>query len=168
MMKTSSVQFQKARHKNVGGVMDTRYTLLILIVSEPEKKWLSLKSGKSNKHKSEDYIQTTCPSSDHEKKKQKQKKTVQFQQARHGTVGGVVTTYTLIVSQPEKNDKAQNGEKVIKNYLRNISKSHAHFQTITKTSVQFQNDRHETVGGVTDTSHILSEGAELHTTHKAP
>ena len=38
--------------------------------------------------------------------------------------------------------------------LRIISKSHAHIQTMTETSVQFQGDRHKTVGGDTNTRYI--------------
>ena len=34
--------------------------------------------------------------------------------------------------------------------LRTISKSQAHTQTMTETSVQFQKDRDKTVGGVTN------------------
>ena len=52
---------------------------------------------------------------------------------------------------------------------RIISISHAHFQTMTKTHVQFKKDQYKTVGGVKDTRHmLLSEGAELLTMHHEP
>ena len=48
--------------------------------------------------------------------------------------------------------------------LRIISKPHAQLQTMTKTPVKFQNDRHKTVhktvGGVVHTTYLLLEGAE--------
>ena len=37
---------------------------------------------------------------------------------------------------------------MLKKVIRIISKPHAHLQTMTKTPVKFQKDRHETVGGV--------------------
>ena len=50
--------------------------------------------------------------------------------------------------------KMQN--KVTKNNLRIISKPHAHFQTIIKTPVKCDKDRHKTVGGVAHTRYPLS------------
>ena len=46
--------------------------------------------------------------------------------------------------------------KFIKNNLRIIFKLHAHHQTMTKTSVKFQKNRHLNVGGVRHTKHTLS------------
>ena len=48
----------------------------------------------------------------------------------------------------------QTAEKVTKNNLRIISKPHAYLQTMTKTSVKFQMNRHKTVGGVANTRYI--------------
>ena len=45
----------------------------------------------------------------------------------------------------------------IKNKLRIISKLNAHFQTMTKAHVKFQEDRHNTVGGVAHTRYLLLE-----------
>ena len=47
-------------------------------------------------------------------------------------------------------------KKVTKINLRIISKPHAHLQTMTKTPVKFQKDRHKTVGGVVHTMYPLS------------
>ena len=85
----------------------------------------------------------------------------QFQKDWHKTAAGVADTqgihyvYTLIVSKPEKMTYFKTQKKVIKIKLKNISKSHAHLQTMTKTSVQFQKDWHKTVQGVTDARYIL-------------
>ena len=40
--------------------------------------------------------------------------------------------------------------------LRIISKLHAHFETMTKTPVKFEKDRHKTVGGVAHTGYPVS------------
>ena len=45
-----------------------------------------------------------------------------------------------------------------KNNLRIISKPHAYLQTMTKTSVKFQKNRHKTVGGVAHTRYIVLYG----------
>ena len=47
-------------------------------------------------------------------------------------------------------------EKVIKNNLRIISKPHAYLQTMYKSLVKFQRNRHKTVGGVAHTRYPLS------------
>ena len=47
---------------------------------------------------------------------------------------------------------------MIKNNLRIISKPHAYLQTMTKTSVKFQMNRHKTVGGVAHTRYIVLKG----------
>ena len=44
---------------------------------------------------------------------------------------------------------------MIKNYFRILKKPHASLQTILKTSVKFQKDRTETVGGVKGTKYPL-------------
>ena len=54
----------------------------------------------------------------------------------------------------------QNVEKLTKIKLRIISKPHAYLQTMTKTPIKFQKDRHKTVGGVAHTRYLLLEGAE--------
>ena len=43
-----------------------------------------------------------------------------------------------------------------KNNLRIISKPHAYFQTMFKSLVKFQRNRHKTVGGVAHTRYPLS------------
>ena len=43
-----------------------------------------------------------------------------------------------------------------KNNLTLISKPHAHFQTISKSPVEFQKNRHKSVGGVAHTRYPLS------------
>ena len=44
---------------------------------------------------------------------------------------------------------------MIKNYFRILKKPHAYLQTILNTSVKFQKDRTETVGGVKGTKYLL-------------
>ena len=66
-MTKTLVKFQKNQYKTVGGQLRPQgipcpFTLLKIM---PEK-WLSSTFKKSNKKKSEDYIQTTCISSDHD------------------------------------------------------------------------------------------------------
>ena len=56
----------------------------------------------------------------------------------------------LIVIMPEV------AEKVTKYNLRIISKSHALLQTMAKTPVKFQKNRHKTVGEVAHTRYPLS------------
>ena len=46
--------------------------------------------------------------------------------------------------------------KVIEINLSIISKPHAYLQSLVKTSVKFQKNRNETVGGVTHTRYPLS------------
>ena len=43
-----------------------------------------------------------------------------------------------------------------KNNLRIISKPHAYLQTMSKTPVKFQRNRHKTIGGVEHTRYPLS------------
>ena len=62
--------------------------------------------------------------------------------------------FTLIVKMPEK--WHQLTEKVIKKDLRIISKPHAYLQTMFKSLVKFQRNRHKTVGGVAHTRYPLS------------
>ena len=61
----------------------------------------------------------------------------------------------LIVIMPEKKTKFIAG-KVTKYNLSFISKPHAHLQTMTKTPVKVQKNRHKTVGGVAHTRYPLS------------
>ena len=51
-----------------------------------------------------------------------------------------------------------------KNNLRIISKPHAYLQTMFKSRVKFQRNRHKTVGGVAQTSYPLS----IHFDSKTP
>ena len=123
-----------------------------LIVKMP-KQWLSSTYGKSNKNnlriisKLHAYFQTMF------------KSLVKFQRNWHKTVGGVAhTRYPLSIhfdSKTPKNGYVQTAEKVTKNNLRIISKLHAYLQTMTKTSVKFQMNRHKTVGGVAHTRYIV-------------
>ena len=46
---------------------------------------------------------------------------------------------------------------MIKNYFRILKKPHAYLQTILNTSVKFQKDRTETVGGVKGTKFVCVE-----------
>ena len=46
-------------------------------------------------------------------------------------------------------------DKSDKNSLRIIFKSNAHFQTLTKTPIKFQKDRHLTAGGVAHIRYLL-------------
>ena len=68
----------------------------------------------------------------------------------HKTVGGVAhTRYPLSIHfdsiRGSKMTKFKLRKKVTKINLRKISKSRTHVQTMTKTPVKFQNDRHKTV-----------------------
>ena len=63
---------------------------------------------------------------------------------------------TSIVKMPEKGLSSTCGKKVIKTNLRIISKPHAYLQTIFKSFVKFQRNRHKTVGGVAHTRFPLS------------
>ena len=58
---------------------------------------------------------------------------------------------------------------MIKNYFRILKKPHAYLQTILNTSVKFQKDRTETVGGVKGTKYLLkTRNHAPRTTHHAP
>ena len=65
-MTKTPVKFPKNQYKTVGGVAPTRYPLSIHIVIMSEK-WLRSTCKKVTK-KFDDYIQTTCISSDHDQK----------------------------------------------------------------------------------------------------
>ena len=152
-MKKTPVKFQKDRHKTVGGVAHTRYPLSIYF--EPEN-WLSSKCWKGDKNQSEDYIQTTCLSLDHDKNTCKVSK---FQKDRHKAVGGVAhTRYLLLIVFEPKKWLSSKCKKVTKINLRIISKPHAHLQTMTKTPVKFQKDWLRTVGVDAYTMYLLLEG----------
>ena len=76
---------------------------------------------------------------------------VKFQKNQYKTVGGDADTrYPLSIHFDSKNARkiVQLTEKVIKNNLRIISKLHAYLQTMFKSLVKFQRNRHKTVGGV--------------------
>ena len=49
---------------------------------------------------------------------------------------------------------------MVKNNLRIISKQYAHLQTMTETTVNFQNNQGKTVGGVPYTRYLLLEGGQ--------
>ena len=56
--------------------------------------------------------------------------------------------FTFIVKMSEKMTKLKLRKKVSKINLRIISKSHAHLQSMIKTSVKLQKNQNKTVGGV--------------------
>ena len=114
-MTKTPAKFQKDRHKIVGGVAHTRYPLSTPFDSKDRHKAvgevahtrspLSIhfdsirawkitkfkKCGKSDKNYSEDYIQTTCTSSDHDKKHLQSFKNIGIK------VGGVAHTWYLLL-----------------------------------------------------------------------
>ena len=61
--------------------------------------------------------------------------------------------FTLILKMPEK---CSTCGKSNKNNVSIISKPHAYFQTMYKSLVKFQRNRHKTVGGVAHTMYPLS------------
>ena len=85
------------------------------------------------------------------------KEYVKFQKNRNKTAGGVAhTRYLLSIQFHYQNArKMSNCEKSVKINLRNISKPHAHLQSMMKTSVKFQKNLNKTVGGVAHTRYIL-------------
>ena len=92
---------------------------------------------------SNNYIQTTCTSSYHEKKYAK------FQINRYKTVRGVALirgTHCLYIGG-KKWLSSQCG-KVTKNVLTILPKPHAHPYTVKKTHAKFQNNQYKTVRGV--------------------
>ena len=60
------MKFGKNRYKTVGGVAPTRYPLSIHFVIDNARKMAKFNLQKKKKIYSEDYIQTTCISSDHD------------------------------------------------------------------------------------------------------
>ena len=98
-MTQSPVKFPKNRHKTVGGVANTRYSLSIDFDSEMMKKWLSSqfveKVTKNNLRtisKPHAYLQTM------------KKTSVKFQKNQHKAVGGVAhTRYPLSIHFDCKN-----------------------------------------------------------------
>ena len=81
---------------------------------------------------------------------------VKFQENRNKTVGGVAhTRYPLPIhfhcENARKMAKFKLLKKVTKINLRIISKPHAYLQSMVITSVKFQENRNETVGGVAHT-----------------
>ena len=68
---------------------------------------------------------------------------------------GTHYSFTLIVKMPEKR-LSSTYRKSNKNGLRIITKPHAYLQTIFKSFVKFQRNRHKTVGGVAHTKYPLS------------
>ena len=85
---------------------------------------------------------------------------VRFQKNQYKTIGGDAhTRYPLSIHFDSENARkiaVQLAEKVIKNNLRIISKKQARLQTMFKSLVQFQRNRHKTVGGVAHTRYPLS------------
>ena len=65
-MAKTPVKLQKNRYKTVGGVAPTRYPLSIHIVIDNARKIAKFNLRKRLQKKSEDYIQTTCISLDHD------------------------------------------------------------------------------------------------------
>ena len=66
-MTKTPVKISKNQYKTVGGVAPTRYPLSIHFVIDNVGKMAKFNLQKSDKKTSEDYIQTTCISSDHDK-----------------------------------------------------------------------------------------------------
>ena len=87
------------------------------------------------------------------------KTAVKFQKNRYKIVGDAHTRYPLSIHFDSKNarkmTKFKLAEKVMKNNLRIISKPHADLQTMFKSLVKFQRNRHKTVG-VAHTRYPLS------------
>ena len=89
------------------------------------------------------------------------KTTVKFQKNQNETVGGVAhTRYPQSIHFHCQNDRKMTKfklrTKVIKFNLSIISKPHAYLQSLVKTSVKFQKNLNETVGGVAHTWYPLS------------
>ena len=99
---------------------------------------------------------------------------VKFQKDPPKTVGGVKGTRYLLpidfCNIRTQKMSVKNAEKVIKNYFRILKKPHAYLQTILNTSVKFQKDRTETVGGVKGTKYLLKtrNHAPRATRHRKP
>ena len=68
---------------------------------------------------------------------------------------GIHYPFTLIVKMQEKWLSSTYGKSDINN-LKIISKPHAYLQTMYKSLVKFQRNRHKTVGGVAHTRYPLS------------
>ena len=84
---------------------------------------------------------------------------VKFQKNRFITVGGVAPTrhplsIHIVIDNAEK-WLSSTCEKVTKNNLRIIFKSHAYLQTMTKTPEKFLKNRYKTVEGVAPTKYLL-------------
>ena len=78
---------------------------------------------------------------------------------RRSCLHKVLTVHSLSLSKCQKKmTKFILQKKVSKINLRIISKSHAYFQSMFKTSVKFQKNRNKTVGGVAYTRYILLYG----------
>ena len=99
------------------------------------EKWLSSTCEKSDKKYSEDYIQTTCISSEHDQN------TSEASKESVKTVGGVAPTrYPLSIHIVKDNARKMakfNFKKSNKNNLRINSNLHENLQTMTKTPVKF-------------------------------
>ena len=83
---------------------------------------------------------------------------VKFQKDQLKTVVGVRGSRYLLpirfCSIRTQKMSVKSGEKVIKNYFRNLKKTHAYLQAILKALVKFQKDRTKTVGGVKGTRYL--------------
>ena len=73
---------------------------------------------------------------------------------------GTYYLFTLMVKMPEKWLSLTCG-KSDKNNLSIISKPHAYLQTMSKTPVKFQTNRHKTVGAVAHTMYIYQLSIHL-------
>ena len=108
------------------------------------EKWLSSQCGKSDKKCSNNYTQTTCTSSYHEKSTHKVSKWL-VQNCKRSCAhkrnplsiywGWKITKFTM-------------WKKWQKNVLTIIPKPHAHPHTMKKTHAKFQNNQYKTVRGV--------------------
>ena len=65
-MTITLVKFRKNWYKTVGGISPTMYNLSIHFVIYNGGKMVKFNMRKKYKKKSQDYIQTTCISSDHD------------------------------------------------------------------------------------------------------
>ena len=101
--------------------------------------WLSLFLPRMNKQIQRIYVPRLCLYNSANKLKEE----LHTQGSHH--------PFTCIVKMSEKLTKLKLRKKVSKITLRIISKSHAHLQSMVKTSVKFQKNQNKTVGGVAPT-----------------
>ena len=153
-MTQTPVKFPKNRHKTVGGVANTRYSLSIDFDNEYDEKmtkfdlWKKWQNNLRTISKPHAYLQTM------------KKTSVKFRKNQHKTVGGVAhTRYPLSIHFDCKNAWKMANLNLWKKWqknLRTIAKPHAYLQTMNKTPMKFWKNLHKTVGGVAHTRYPLS------------